>query len=102
MQDPELHHPTVTAPKTAPSPHSCSQTFFVCSYRSSNIHSWLLQHLSHEAIVSVLRNLLDCVCLALWPFQQISVWLKYPVRTRACDYEATFTGLQKASSASSI
>ena len=28
------------------------------------------------------RNFLDCVCLAVWSFQQMSGWLKTPMRTR--------------------
>ena len=34
------------------------------------------------------RNLLDCLCHAVLSLQQISGWLKSPMRTRACECEA--------------
>lgn len=34
-------------------------------------------------------NLLDCLSLAVLPFQQIMGWLKSPRRTRACECEAS-------------
>lgn len=43
------------------------------------------------------RNLLDCLCSAAWPFQQISWWLKSTMRSRACEHEASASCLNKVS-----
>lgn len=43
------------------------------------------------------RNLLDCLCSAAWPFQQISWWLKSTVMSRACEHEASASCLNKVS-----
>jgi len=38
------------------------------------------------------RNLLDCLQLAVLLFQQMSGWLKFPSRTRACERKAPWSG----------
>ena len=44
------------------------------------------------------RNLLDCLCPAVLSLQQISGWLKIPMRISACKCEAHSSCLKKASS----
>jgi len=43
------------------------------------------------------RNLLDFLCPAAWPFQQISGRLQSTMRPRACEHQASTSCLQKAS-----
>ena len=101
--DRQLHHLMVTAANAAsvtstflnsPSLFCKSQIqestflvgiFFTCVRNSSSVHSDLLQ----------------CLSPAVFSFQQIAKWLKPPVKTRACEPEASSRCLKKASSTAS-
>lgn len=78
---PDLHHLMVATAKAANKP-------FIGVMRSNR--AWLFIgprcFLWRESLVYS-RKLLDCLCLAMLSLQQISGWLKFPMRTRACERE---------------
>ena len=86
-QAPELHHLLVTEAKAAPSLHILNWSFFVCQYKIQQHISphWLLHHLYQKVFVNALQEPPRlCVDYAILSFQQISGWLKSPMKTILC------------------
>jgi len=84
-KDPELHHFMVTAAKAALELHIPHQPLLVGENKVQHSPSttWRRKLSSTQS-----RNLLDCLCPTVLSHQQVSGWLKFRMKTRACVCEA--------------
>lgn len=92
-EDPQLHCLIVAVAKAALEHCIPHQLLTVGEHRVQHGTSpcWLLSHLGKKVVIGTFKEPPGCLCIAMLSFQQLSGWLKFPMRIRACECEDTLT-----------